>query len=462
MCDLELLPPHSSENSEIEKDETDTEDQYHLEETKTDNDKRVRLISNHPTPYYQGPFLKPLGTRTLDQTFADYTTFTHSPLGECGVWIADKNVTSAESSESTIRKHIRSQVNSTNSSLFGPASNLDGSIIYSCEYKKCKIDCLCCLCTTPSNCDLQCKEHKIGLSRTFSDHEDSFTLVAQKGEMSADKLILKKESCTYKKYAGIPKHCEHCKKDLKNHQMYHKVFHHRCKFCKYDFRLLDDCVTLIDVKKQIDYIHSQEEETCSSCFKVFSNKSHRKVHEENAHSGKIFTCSVCSRNLQSEKSLKYHVDTYHKPDISGFECSVCSKILSTKQILDRHVTTLHTDSNLTCEKCGEKFSRRNNYHRHLQEVHAIKNRVNFDFVIPEKVYKYKCDQCEKQFIRKEHLRRHEESAHGTKADVYTCDLCTKKFNRKDNRDRHKKICSSSVGLVHSLLLDVLENVINVV
>ena len=103
---------------------------------------------------------------------------------------------------------------------------------------------------------------------------------------------------------------------------------------------------------------TQDDETCSSCYKVFATKYVRKKHEQETHKERKQKCVICSRSFRSKISLEYHTQTYHDSSMLTFKCSVCEKILSTQQILKRHIQTVQEKQTFECDKCGKKFHKK--------------------------------------------------------------------------------------------------------
>ena len=418
-----------------------------------DADGILKFLSNHPMPYYQGPFLCPVGMEMLDKSFRDFTTFKHPDGVNCATLNDDTE--NLETPKSDLKKQtVGAAVSSEILTLVGPASKLDTTLIYNCDIGQCQISCVCSICNAPKrctrrscahspceNCDVQCCEHKIGLASLFADDQDLFTLNVKKGEATDKSNIFNQENFGIKKYACIPKTCHKCKEDLKDHQLHHKVIHSRCKFCRQDFRFIKDCMSKNDLRREREDIKLQDDETCSICYKMFANKFARKRHEQGAHGGSSVQCMVCSRTFQSTKTLQKHTDVYHAHQISLFPCSLCKKILSTEEILKRHLVTVHGENKFECHQCGKKYSRNNHYIRHLRDVHSIESKTNLNYAAIEFIYKFNCDHCEQRFKRQETLQRHIKSKHGEQSEEYQCNVCSKKFNRNDNRKRHESGCS---------------------
>ena len=458
--ETKILPPHYLENVRVKEDLVHfvavTEcTKFSLEEVKNDDEKRADFLSSHPSPCYQGPFLKPIGLQWLGDSFKTFTTFTHDRSIKCGVW------TPKEQNGIDIF-YTKQEIPYDLFEVLGPCSNGDGRIIYSCCFGKCQIGCVCYLCTAPrstcrkrlclespcTKCELQCKKHSICITRMFKDTEDSFTIVSRIAPFVTEhkKEFSAKSDRIFLKYAGIPKNCEVCTTDLRDHELYHKTLHFRCKFCRFQFRSIKNAINERDVMLNTRKLHSRDEETCSLCLKVFTKKTARIMHEKYAHALEKFQCSVCSRFLQTKQGLEKHIENFHTPTLSIFECDKCNKIVSTKEILSRHKKTVHGSAKTSCEFCGLKFSRYNHFMRHLTEVHGRETRKNLDFVSAELMTSkpFKCDICGKGFARYENLRRHNAHVHEKSVGLTcTCKYCGQNFLRQDNLKRHEKTCRDS-------------------
>ena len=129
--------------------------------------KRIRqgifeLLKLHPCPRYCGPFsgmingnweynrlVQPEESSDSDKKFHYFVTFTHSAAQTCGTWTLDKN-------ESLSINSLTFRVDSKQAKLFGPASTLTKTIVYTCERGTCCIQCPCNLCTS---CDEPCNRY---------------------------------------------------------------------------------------------------------------------------------------------------------------------------------------------------------------------------------------------------------------------------------------------------------------
>jgi len=264
-----ISSPYSSENVAMQEDlisclgESSEIANANLKSVQNNEKNRGAFLLAHPSPCFQGPFLRPLGQKFLDQSFADFTSFKHGDKVKCGFWSPEE-----DSANNFKTKHSRkgSMSNSENN-IVGPCSTLDGCILYCCSVGMCQIGCPCNLCMNPSacskpcladpcaHCDKQCKKHEVGMRRSFDESEDMFTIVTKAAVVIKDTnpYSLPKRNCEFVKFANIPKSCQECTNNLRDHEVNHKVFHLQCKFCRYQFGRIKDSVSMVDFERKSKY-----------------------------------------------------------------------------------------------------------------------------------------------------------------------------------------------------------------
>ena len=92
-----ISPPYSSENVAMKKEltsclgESSEIEQNNLKAVQNNENNRRAFLCAHPSPCLQGPFLRPLGQKFLDQTFADFTSFKHGDAVKCGFWSPEED-----------------------------------------------------------------------------------------------------------------------------------------------------------------------------------------------------------------------------------------------------------------------------------------------------------------------------------------------------------------------------------
>ena len=469
----EIQPPFHSDNVAMRGDltfcfgSTFESTQHSFTDVLESNHTRGIFLSSHPMPCLQGPFPMPIGLSCLGVTFKDFTSYTHE---SCGIWIP-KLAGNFETN------HERNQEVFCEQGMFGPSSTINGNIVYCCSVGKCCIGCPCHLCTSPrkntctkaclslpcNNCEEQCIEHNIGMPRTFNENENLFTIVTKKAKANGSykTIDLPKKTCMFVKFANISKSCEQCCSDLRDHEVFHKVFHFRCKFCRFQFARMKDSVSFSDIRETKKWLNLVENDTCSTCYKIFNRKYDRIIHEKTVHCPVKFRCDVCERPFQSEKTKAKHMMVYHNDSISIFKCDICGETVSTNDILLRHTKTVHQEKTFSCTQCGMKFSRENHLNRHKSEVHGLINNINLDFASAkfQEFRRFKCDECGKAFTREETKMRHQSIVHATMnpALVFQCKYCDKGFGRIDSVKRHQVNCKSSPTLISKSLVQELLN-----
>ena len=390
-----------------------------------------KILAKHKYPLLQGPLVPQLDIAYDSDIEYNKLTFQHDEAQSCMHWspimdglhslemIKDLNDTSYEKKDNCTFEIESLQ----GDKIYGPVCSMEGNLVYTCQFSKCRVACPCTICVYVRNthdtnnekrklteCMNHCQDHKLKLPWTFNAAEDHFTMVASKPN----------EFHYATPYAGIPLSCQACSNDVIEHQILHLVFHLNCKFCKQEFRPFknESVLSIADFKQaEIDLIN-KEDRTCSICLKLCQDKASRKSHQKRTHGQS--SCSKCNQTFTSQGKLKYHKTTVH---------AVTKK--ETKE-------TLHaTDEMHQCNDCGKQFNQNYNLLRHLKEVHNFTN-LNLDYAEVDN-FVFKCQECNAAFSRNSCLKRHKDTVHNEKKK-YTCLKCGKLSTRKDNHNRHIKTC----------------------
>ena len=131
---------------------------------------------------------------------------------------------------------------------------------------------------------------RLELSRLFDLEPDHFTIVTE--DVSRYRYA--------HGYAGIPKSCESCSKDILEHQVLHLVWHDLCRFCRYEMRPVSrNVITVRDYEKEADALVKRNDRTCSVCLDMSFDKLSREKHESVVHFKETqkFKCGNYEKNI---------------------------------------------------------------------------------------------------------------------------------------------------------------------
>ena len=327
------------------------------------------------------------------------------------------------------------------------------AIVYTCDMSKCAIKCTCKICLSKRKdcrrkcgyepcqvCILQCSQHKIELDRKFCHSQHAFTL-----KVNTDGRIR-----YIVKHAGIPRDCEECARDLKDHRMFHRVFHGFCKYCRqllvpYKFGNVCSYKSYLAARKCAE---KDFDRTCAKCNKVFADGYNRRRHETTVHedSGK-FECDECKSWFANSTDLDYHKGVNHSEPVDEEKCVECNQVFKSKVALKKHNSRKHASTSDTkefaCAECDKVFSARHSLLRHEKEKH-LKFKVNLNLVQFGEELQSRCDLCEKIFRRKENLDVHKRLVHKEGvievSEGQCCSFCFKSFATISSCNRHQKQC----------------------
>ena len=200
--------------------------------------------------------------------------------------------------------------------------------------------------------------------------------------------------------------------------------------------------------KNVEEIQQTDNQTCGSCYKVFTGTKTRKLHEKLFH-GKDknrIQCEMCAKSFASKSALDYHKMQTHALQVTKYSCEICARKFKSETSLKRHIMEYHESQDWNkCELCSSKFKRKDMLTRHMREVYNETNvnhhySLNSDLPI-NLVNPYNCKLCGKRFKRKEHIRRHEKIMNCQKKKTIECHQCHKTFSDQKTLKQH-------IALVH--------------
>jgi len=253
--------------------------------------------------------------------------------------------------------------------LHGPASSLKSkSIIYPCNFFRCRIDCPCHLCRFKQP-------------------------------------LCMKSSSNY--HCGD---CSLCRKDYDDHLLHHRACHNSCRFClsilgifpQFTFTVLEKrsgynseplpvksyiFYHVYDKRFQHEDVSSQFK--CDNCPTSFKRKQDLRRHEISQHFGLKHKCDRCGNNFTRHENLLAHKASVHGKKETKLQCEKCNEIFTKKSNFTRHISgSVHEDgsSKNACDVCDEEFCTNRKLLKHLQ-THTV----------------YECVHCQKTFTSKQSL-----------------------------------------------------------
>ncbi|XP_054278843.1 zinc finger protein 699-like isoform X2 [Macrosteles quadrilineatus] len=224
-------------------------------------------------------------------------------------------------------------------------------------------------------------------------------------------------------HSGKPKSCSDCPKLFQNSLAFKchkqlgmcvkssKVF--KCKLCK----------RLVYGESQYNaHLSAHKRNQCKTCGDHFSRQKHLEIHIVNVHNGAInkdlFRCHICSRQFTQRRSLVYHLKLTHPG--SDVMCEVCLEMFKNSEDLETHLAS-HKLTTFTCDKCGQTFSRRQQYQLHVKEHE-----------------KYKCKMCSEGFSSKKAAEAHAATGHSVQGlePQLQCAQCGQLFLTRSQLNNH--------------------------
>ena len=197
-----------------------------------------QILNKHPYPVSQGPVLLAPNFQTekrksISEVLNERTLFSHDDSHDYYEWFPGNVGVSAWGGDTNY------EIRDLKLNIRGAASTANMGLVYTCKLLRCAIHCPCSVCRDSRNtcklqcgievckeCNSQCTEHIVKLSRLFNAETDNFTMVTE--QITKYKFA--------QPYAGIPVSCIQCSQDVMEHQILHLDFHMRCRYCRFEMR----------------------------------------------------------------------------------------------------------------------------------------------------------------------------------------------------------------------------------
>ena len=206
--------------------------------------------------------------------------------------------------------------------------------------------------------------------------------------------------------------CSICQKEMfKRFIKCHEENHSREFKCEHCLKIFG---SKNNMQKHIDTIHKKlRKHVCNICGKSFTDPTPLKQHTQRHNADpkvRPFKCKLCEKDFMLQVHLRAHELGAHESE--NVKCDFCNKELGKKSI-KAHISSFHSDFQLECPICQQKFTRERLMTMHIQVAHN-----------PNKKREFKCKECDKAYTTTDYLRKHIRYQH-KKSEVgkWVCKIC---------------------------------------
>lgn len=171
-------------------------------------------------------------------------------------------------------------------------------------------------------------------------------------------------------HVSTPISCLKCKKSFSNR--YSFEFHSNYT-CVKRRRKLENKYTCMECSMQFSFkrhyyqhIEGHKRNNCPYCEVVLTRRNDLISHMLKVHAIKlekaIFKCDHCEKKYVKKRSLYYHMRQHFHDKIV---CMECGHVLDTYENYKEHIDNHEKQKPFKCSKCGDRFSRKQQYLSHL-------------------------------------------------------------------------------------------------
>lgn len=174
-------------------------------------------------------------------------------------------------------------------------------------------------------------------------------------------------------HIGTPISCIKCKKSFNSRVAY--TCHLSLKICEIKTKIIkyqcDQCPRVFRYKRHIDrHLEGHKRNNCTYCEVKLTNRLKLVEHLQTVHSiklerGVLYKCEHCEKRYVKKRSLYYHLKQHAGDKIVCLECGWMSL---TQDEHDIHYEKHDNDFPFKCERCNDRFSRRQQFLVHLKVV----------------------------------------------------------------------------------------------
>ncbi|XP_070499480.1 zinc finger protein 883-like [Chironomus tepperi] len=208
--------------------------------------------------------------------------------------------------------------------------------------------------------------------------------------------------------------------------------------------------------ERLHFLESANKYTCDKCGKNFNQRFGLVPHFQKHHGYRIdkfketWKCAICENKILAPGNLEVHYHKFHK---EFYESNTSQKPAQTSKNPTKNKPKKEPSKKLIrkelkkpktffpCEICGNSFTSSTRYHKHLNQIHGIKEqeldeKASNDQLESSSKHHRKhipCSTCGKLFTSLNTCKTHEKIHSGLR---YICDLCGSCFSMKPYLTSH--------------------------